>query len=76
MKSILTFVPLAALALLVSLAGCRQPRPEAPAALTAEDVAAVSKAIDSAIEAYAAKDLERVMSVFAADAPRRRRRLT
>jgi len=68
MKSILTFVSPAALALLVSLAGCRQPQPEAPAALTAEDVAAVSKAIDSAIEAYAAKDLERLMSVYAADA--------
>ena len=68
MKSILTFVSLATLALLVSLAGCRRPQPEAPAALTAEDVAAISKAIDSAIEAYAAKDLERLMSVFAADA--------
>jgi len=68
MKAMLTFVSLAALALLVSLAGCQQPKPEAPAALTAEDVAAVGKAIDSAIEAFAAEDLERIMSFYAADA--------
>lgn len=67
MKSILTFISLAALALLVSMAGCRQRQPEAPAALTVQDVAAVSKAIDSALEAFTAKDLERLMSFYGAD---------
>ena len=68
MKWTITLVSIVALALLVSFTGCQQPQPAQPAALTAEDVAAIGKTIDTAIESYAAKDIDRHMSFAAADA--------
>jgi ketosteroid isomerase-like protein len=66
MKWTITLVSIAVIALLVLCAACQQPKPEQPAALTADDVAAVGKTIDTAIETYVAKDIDRHMS-FAAD---------
>jgi ketosteroid isomerase-like protein len=68
MQRTIRIISLAALALLVSSTGCQRPRPEQPAALTAEDVSAVGRTIDAAIDAYVAKDIDRHMSFAAADA--------
>jgi ketosteroid isomerase-like protein len=63
----IAFSFLAVLALLVMASGCQQPKSETPSALTAEDVEAVGKTIDSAIETFVAKDIDRHMAVFDAN---------
>ncbi|MCU0246936.1 MAG: nuclear transport factor 2 family protein [Bryobacter sp.] len=68
MKPILTLLGVAALALLVSLVGCQQPKPEAPAALLPDDVAAIGKAIDGTLAAFVAKDIDKTMTFYAEDA--------
>jgi ketosteroid isomerase-like protein len=67
MKRLTAFPLVAALTLLVLATSCQQSTPQA-AALTSEDIAAVGKTIDAAIEAYVAKDLDRHMQFAAADA--------
>jgi hypothetical protein len=57
---------MAVFASLASFTGCQQSKSEQPAALTAEETAAVGRTIDAAIETYAAKDIDRHMA-FAAD---------
>jgi ketosteroid isomerase-like protein len=68
MRIITAFVIVTALVLFVPLTGCQQPKPQPAAGLTAEEVAAIGKTIDTANEAYAAKNLDGVMQLYAADA--------
>ena len=68
MKRIITLVFSVALTLLVSLIGCQQTKPEQPTALSAEDTAAIGQTIDSCIQAYLARDLDRHMSYYATNA--------
>jgi len=68
MRGLVATVSVVALALIVPLTGCQQSQPKVAASLTAEDVAAVSKIIDDALQSYAAKDVEKHMQAYAVDA--------
>ena len=67
MKTRTLFVSVAALVLLVPLMSCQRSQPQPATTLTDEEVAAIGKTIDDALEAYAAKDLNRHMQYAAAD---------
>lgn len=68
MKHNIPLVLLSALTLVALLTGCGRDRPSQPTALTAEDVAAIGQTIDSCLEAYKAKDIDRHMACYATDA--------
>lgn len=67
MKTRTLFVSVAALVLLVPLMSCQRSQPQPATTLTDEEVAAIGKTIDDALEAYVAKDLDRHMQSAAAD---------
>jgi ketosteroid isomerase-like protein len=55
---------LVGLALALLAAGCQQPKSEQTSVLSAEDTAAIGKTIDSTIETFIAKDIDKFMANF------------